>query len=391
MKLSINNEIQTQVISNMQKNMMSLSPYACNNSNCFRNKPIRTDIRPDFFRDIDRIIYSLAYMRYIDKTQVFSQNDNDMISKRIIHVQLVSKVARTIGRALNLNEDLIEAATLGHDLGHAPFGHVGESILNDISVKYGEGFFNHNVQSVRILSDIENGGNGSNISIQVLDAILCHNGELLEPAYFPVSKSPEQFYNEYKKSYNDDKILKKIRPMTLEGCVVRISDVIAYIGKDIEDAIRLGVIDRNSIPREITNVLGTTNSEIVNNIIIDIINNSFSKNYIKMSENIFSAFSKLMKFNYENIYMKANTAEELNNYKIMFNDLCSYYMNALENNLIDCDIYKVFLNEMNDEYNTKNSNARKILDFVSGMTDDYFMHQYNKYCNNKNVKTKLLK
>ncbi len=380
MKLLINDNIKTQVEISMQKNTKNLSEYACNNYDCIREKAINKDIRPNFFRDIDRIIYSLAYMRYIDKTQVFSQKDNDMISKRIIHVQLVSKVARTIGRALNLNEDLIEAATLGHDLGHAPFGHVGESILNEISLRYGEGFFNHNVQSVRILTDIENGGKGSNVSVQVLDAILCHNGELLEPTYYPTKKSTQQFKDEYQKSYIDRNVLKAIRPMTLEGCVVRISDVIAYIGKDIEDAIRLGIIDKAVIPKEITEILGNTNSEIVNNLIIDIINNSFSKNYIKMSDKIFNAFSKLMEFNYKNIYMKANTTEEIENYKKMFNKLCDYYLNAVNNNLTDCDIYKVYLDDMNSKYNENTSSARKVIDFVSGMTDDYFLSQYSKYC-----------
>jgi len=154
----------------------SLSKYATKSSEAMRfaKEKRKNDIRPAFFHDIDRIIYSLAYTRYIDKTQVFSLKDNDHISKRMVHVQFVSKIAKTIGRALGLNEDLIEAIALGHDLGHVPFGHVGERILNDLSLKYDNTYFNHNVQSVRQLMVLENNGAGSNITVQVLDGILCH-------------------------------------------------------------------------------------------------------------------------------------------------------------------------------------------------------------------------
>ena len=179
----------------MNKFEDNLSEYACKNSESLRLKLEKEDIRPAYFRDIDRIIYSLSYTRYLDKTQVFSNHENTNISKRMTHVQLVSKIARTIGRALNLNEDLIEAAALGHDLGHVPFGHVGEAILNKISLEHNEGYFNHNIQSVRILMFIENNGKGSNLTLQVLDAIMCHNGEIPQGCYMPKSKNIEQFFN----------------------------------------------------------------------------------------------------------------------------------------------------------------------------------------------------
>ena len=146
---------QDEIKLNMLKQEASYSKYACFDHEAIRLKEIVPDIRPNYFRDIDRIIHSLAYTRYTDKTQVFSLIDNDHVTKRIIHVALVSKIARTIGRALNLNEDLIEAGALGHDLGHTPFGHLGESILNEISLKHNQGYFNHNVQSVRVLMEIE--------------------------------------------------------------------------------------------------------------------------------------------------------------------------------------------------------------------------------------------
>lgn len=368
-----------EIIQNMNKHNKLLSIYACKDNEAIRLEPINDDFRPPFFRDTDKIIYSLSYVRYIDKTQVFSNNDNDMISKRMTHVQMVSKVARTIGRALNLNEDLIEAAGLGHDLGHVPFGHVGEKFLSEISQKYGEGYFNHNVQSVRTLMTVENSGLGSNITIQVLDAIFCHNGEMLENIYYPNTKTKEQFLKEYNNSYNNQELLRKVRPMTLEGCVVRISDIVAYIGRDIEDAVRIGKINLSDIPRNIVKTLGSNNSDIINTIVLDIINNSINKNYIKLSEPIFKALKELIKFNYDNIYLKANSPERLNEIKMMFNKLFDLYYNQLINNQNGSDIYTVFLNDMEENYIKNTTPARKVIDYIAGMTDDYFSNQYKKY------------
>lgn len=362
---------------NMNKYNDKLSKYACKDSEAIRLKKENEDFRTDFFRDIDRIIYSLAYTRYLDKTQVFSNNENTNISKRMTHVQLVSKIARTIGRALNLNEDLIEASALGHDIGHVPFGHVGESILNKISLENDEGYFNHNIQSVRTLMYVENNGLGNNLTLQVLDAIMCHNGLLPRGEYYPVDKNIEDFMNQYNSSYSNDNV-KKYVPMTLEGCVVRISDIIGYIGRDIEDAIRLGVIDISDIPADITCELGYTNRDIVNTVVMDIINNSVNKPYIKMSDKIYDLVVKLKKFNAENIYIKANTKEQINNYEVMFRKLFNKYLKDLESNNTDSEIYKVFLNNMDKCYKT-NTKVRIVLDFISGMTDDYFLRLCEKY------------
>lgn len=364
---------------NMKKHEVNLSEFAAKNCDAIRFNEQKEDFRTEYFRDIDKIIYSLSYIRYADKTQVFTNNENDMISRRISHVQLVSKIARTIGRALNLNEDLIEAASLGHDLGHVPFGHEGEKILNDISLRYNEGFFSHNVQSVRTLMNIENKGLGNNLTLQVLDAILCHNGEMLQNTYYPQSKTKEMFLKEYNESYKNKEILKKIKPMTLEGCVVRISDVVAYIGKDIEDAIRLGVIKKEDIPNSAKDILGNTNAEIVNTIVNDIITNSINKNYIKLSEKVFYALKDLIDFNYKNIYSKANTKEELQNFKLMFNKLFDLYYNQLLNNEQNEDIYTLYLNEMDESYLKNNSSARIVIDYMAGMTDNFFNYQYKKY------------
>lgn len=362
---------------NMLRYENDLSKYATRDKDAFRINEQLTDIRPEFYRDIDRIIHSLSYTRYSDKTQVFSNNDNDHISKRIIHVQLVSKIARTIGRALKLNEDLIEAIALGHDLGHVPFGHTGESILNKISLDRGEGIFMHNVQSVRNLMFVENNGKGQNLTIQVLDGILCHNGEKLLKKYEYKTKSKDGFLCDYENCYKDKVYSKTILPMTLEACVVRISDIIGYIGRDLNDALEVNKIDINVIPDHIKNVLGVNNKEIVNNLIIDIINNSYDKNYIMLSDNVYNALNDLIKFNYENIYNKANTKEQLEEYEFMFKVVFDKCLFILENNLNEFNIFKDFLDNMGDEYKNNNSNERIIIDYIAGMTDSYFINEFN--------------
>ena len=358
-----------------------LSEYASKNNEGIRLYKDTQDIRANYERDADRILYSLSYTRYTDKTQVFSFNENDHISKRMIHVQMVSKIARTIGRALSLNEDLIEAASLGHDLGHPPFGHTGEAILNKISIEQNEGFFNHNIQSVRTLMTLENNGKGSNLCIQTLDAIMCHNGEIELEKYEPVQKTKEIFMQEYRSTYKDKNLNKALRPMTLEGCVVRISDIIAYIGRDIEDAIRLGIINKSDIPSSITNVLGDNNSDIINTLVLDIINNSYNLPYIKLSPKVFKALKDLKEFNYTHIYKNANTKETIILYEKMFRHLFQVYYTQITNNDKDAHIYKDYLNAMDKTYIENTSVPRIIIDYLAGMTDDYFKRQYEIYKN----------
>ena len=307
-----------------------------------------------------------------------SNTMNDNISKRMTHVQMVSKVARTIGRALRLNEDLIEAAALGHDIGHVPFGHVGESILNDISLRHNEGYFNHNIQSVRELMFVENNGKGCNLNLQVLDAIMCHNGELELSEYRPKKKSKEDFIKEYKASYKDLNVIKQMIPMTMEGCVVRISDIIAYLGRDIEDAIRLDRLNIEDVPKNIRDILGSTNKDIINTFVMDVINNSYGKDYITMSPKIFKMLKDLKRFNYENIYSKANSKKTINEWRIMFNRLFDYYLDCLNNKVKSSSIYKVFLNDMNDDYKNNTTNERMVIDYIAGMTDEYFINEFNK-------------
>lgn len=376
--------LETDILKHMKMHNQFLSLYATKDDEAIRFEPESDDIRPPFFRDIDRIIYSMSYTRYMDKTQVFSYKSNDHITKRMVHVQLVSKIARTIGRALLLNEDLIEAAALGHDLGHVPFGHVGEDILNQISLSCGEGYFHHNIQSVRMLMEIENKGEGRNLTLQVLDAIMCHNGEFLCKNYCPREKTKEEFLEEYHKSYEDSKMVKQLIPMTLEGCVVRISDMIAYLGRDIDDAVRLGVFDKELIPTKIVEVLGHTNREIINTIILDVIGHSIYKNSINLSEEVFEAMKELKRFNMEHIYMKANNSNDKKKYEEMFQCVFDACVKEIQTENKEAFIYRDFLNYKNETYQNHTTKYRKVLDFMAGMTDNYLLQVYSHYKKEKN-------
>lgn len=364
---------------NIENREERLSKFACKSINGIRLNKEKNDIRSSFQRDIDKIVHTLSYTRYADKTQVYSDIRNDNTSTRMTHVQFVSRASRTIARALNLNEDLCEAIALGHDIGHVPYGHDGERILSKICEEKLGVTFAHNIQSVRTFLDIENGGKGLNLTLQVLDGIMCHNGEMLEKEYYPNEKNYEEFKKEYNECLIDNKKIKNIRPMTLEGCVVRISDIIAYIGKDIDDAIRLKMLDKSDIPENIKSVLGENNGQIMNSIILDIISESYDKPYIKMSEKVNKAVLELKDFNYKNIYFKASTKEFLKEREKMFYYLFDIYLLALKNNDKTNDIYNVFLNGMNAEYICNNTNERKVIDFIAGMTDNYFELQYEKY------------
>lgn len=373
--------MDTKTIKMIKENMNHdtyLGPLATKNKDAYRVKPEPEDIRPPYFHDIDRIIYSLAYTRYINKTQVFSDTLNDNITRRSTHVQLVSKIARTIGRALRLNEDLIEAASLGHDIGHTPFGHAGEAILNRISLRVGEGYFNHNIQSVRKLEFLENKGSGLNLTVQVIDAIMCHNGELELSCYKPVSKTKEEVFQEYYRTYQDKDANTSLIPMTLEGCVVRISDIISYLGRDIEDAIRLNFLKRSELPKDIIQITGLTNKEIVNYFINDIIKNSINKDYIAMSPEAFRCLSNLKKFNYEHIYSKVNSSKTLDKWEEMFNKVFKSSLSDLKTHNETSHIYIYFYKYMNEDYKKNTSLERVVIDYIAGMTDRFLKSEYEK-------------
>ena len=354
-----------------------LSPYATLSTEAVRreNEPeIVEGHRENFSIDADRILHSLAYSRYIDKTQVFYLIRNDHITHRVLHVQLVSKIGRTIGRLLRLNEDLIEAIALGHDIGHTPFGHDGERFLSDLSKKYGLGNFLHNVQGVRFLELIEKKGAGWNLSLQVLDGILCHNGEVHNVALYPdKGKDFTRLEEEIKKVTENPEF--PIWPMTLEGCVVRMADTISYIGRDIEDAIRLGLIERNEIPLDCRDRLGETNGTIVYTLVEDVIAESLEKPYVSFSHEVAEALKKLKDFNQEFIYTDPKAKSQTNKLQLMFGLLFEKYYKDLTAGNENSVIFREFLDGMSPQYRDNTSPAMIVRDFIAGMTDDYFLRQ----------------
>ncbi len=225
----------------------------------------------------------------------------------------------------------------------------------------------------------ENNGKGLNLSVQVLDGILCHNGELELQEYRPKKKTTEDFLNDYNNCYNVPKYVKTLVPMTLEGCVVRLSDIIAYLGRDIEDAEKLGLFNKKDIPKEISDVLGTTNREIINAIITNVVQNSLDKDYICVDDKIFNAIVNLKKFNYENIYDKIYTNKELDEIKYKFEYLFDNLLISLKEKDLNSKIYSKFYLPMNNDYKNNTSNERVVIDYIAGMTDEYFLNEYKHY------------
>ncbi len=350
-----------------------------------------TDIRPPFFRDVDRIVHSKAYSRYIDKTQVFFDINNANITHRSLHVLLVSRLSRQIGRVLKLNTDLIEAISLGHDIGHAPYGHLGEEILNEICARHGAGAFMHNAQGVRWLSYLERRfpkepAMGLNLTLHVLDGILCHDGEINERELKPMEvngKSWEDHFKEYKDCFEKNQI-KRI-PMTFEGIAVRFADTISYIGRDIEDAILLKLISRDQIPKNCIKMLGDTNRKIINSLIMDLINYSLDHEVIGYSEPIYEALKELKKFNYDNIYLRRD--DSMNSItKERFELIFKTSLNDLKEENLDAPIFKDHVDYIDDpdlstyfELNRKAGTLSIIVrDYIAGMSDKYFSEVYKR-------------
>ena len=333
-----------------------------------------TDYRQDFSIDVDRILHAHAYTRYIDKTQVFYLIKNDHITHRVLHVQLVSKIARTIGRYLRLNEDLIEAISLGHDIGHAPFGHDGEHYLSKLCENYDIGSFQHNVQSVQFLDKVERKGIGWNLCLQTLDGILCHDGEVHDQLLQPVTEKTFDTLDRELGTKKKDPCLT-LTPMTLEGCVVRIADTIDYVGRDIEDAIRLNLIDRSELPRDSVECLGNTNGTIVFNLVTDIIQTSFQRHYVAFSPEVSDALRRLKRFNLERIYLNPVIKTHSANLNKLFEFLFEKYIGDIRKKDTSSVIFSRFLNGMSPAYTASHSSAEIVRDFIAGMTDEYFLSQ----------------
>jgi dGTPase len=330
--------------------------------------------RQNFAVDADRILHSRAYTRYIDKTQVFYLIDHEHISHRVLHVQLLSKIARTIGRFLRLNEDLLEAIALGHDIGHPPFGHDGERILSGLCQTHGIGSFLHSVQGVRFLDQVEKSGRGLNLSLQVLDGILSHDGEThLERLAPHREKTFAHLEEESRRKMADPGV--DLKPMTLEGCVVRLADTISYIGRDLEDAITLNLVRRQDLPAEVGQRLGRTNGAIVYSLVADLLCHSFDKNYVGYSPEVGQALAILRAFNYERIYNNPRIKGETPKIEGLFAGLFSRFLNDVAQKRLDSPIWVNFLAEMEPAYLETSQPAEMVRDFLASMTDAHFLRQ----------------
>ncbi len=378
----LSEEIQKRI--NEDRREHRENPYAFRDEDVIRRNSDhdRANLwRPAFVRDAEKIMNIPFYNRYSDKTQVFSLFKNDDISRRALHVQFVSRIARNIGRLLNLNTDLIEAMALGHDIGHTPFGHAGERALSKLYHMHTGRYFNHNVHSVRLLDDIC----GLNLSLQTLDGIICHNGEMEMQHYKPRPCNDfEEFDIRKEECYKDGSAIKRLIPSTLEGCVVRVSDIIAYIGKDRQDAEKLGLFEEE--PEYSQKTIGTTNAEIINNMIVNIVENSYGCDCLNMEEEYFEEFSRAKKENYELIYGNEKTEKEFKSViEPMFGEMYEKLLEDAVSMKEDTVFYRHHIRYIKEitKYNKilknsyeENTPEDMVTDFIAGMTDDYFIDCY---------------
>ena len=335
--------------------------------------------RPPFVQDIDKIMHCPYYNRYTDKTQVFSLIKNDDITRRSLHVQLVSRIARTIGRTLHLNLDLIEAIALGHDIGHTPFAHSGERYLDDLFYKYAGKHFNHGIHSVRVLDGIF----ALNMSLQALDGIACHNGEVELAEYIPVPlESFQQLDAMLERCYENRAYVNKLIPSTLEANVVRISDIIAYLGKDRQDAVRMKVVDEDAF---VGGGIGTVNGEIMNNLVVNIIENSYGKPYIKMDAEHFAALRVAKRDNYSIIYNSEAAGNRLaTTVKPMMADIYGQLLEDLQRGNQASPVFTHHIRYINAHARKRSTPYESsefnqiVVDYIASMTDDYFidLHHY---------------
>ncbi len=311
-----------------------LSPYASLSVNSKgRMKPEEEcDIRPVFQRDRDRIIHCKAFRRLKDKTQVFLTPEGDHYRTRLTHTLEVSQTARTIAKSLRLNEELVEAIALGHDLGHTPFGHAGERALNRVCPLG----FEHSEQSVRTVDRLEKGGQGLNLTYEVRDGILNHQ---------TIGK-----------------------PHTLEGKIVRFSDKIAYIHHDMDDAVRAGILSESDVPKEIRDVIGSSTGERLDHFIHDIVTNSMDKNDIVMSEPVAEAMKQIRQFMFERVYKNPEAKAEEGKAEVLMETLYQHYLKNID------DLPEEFLNLISEG----EPRERVVCDYVGAMSDRFAIAVYEE-------------
>ena len=346
-----------------------------------RERPREEDIRGSYYRDTTAIIHSSPFRRLKHKTQVFYAPSNDHICTRMEHVLHVASIASTICRPLGLDTELAWAIGMGHDLGHTPFGHTGEKIISSLSVERGLPPFEHEINSLRAVDFLSNNGSGLNLTYAVRDGIVSHNGESLNKRIIPTFK---------KKDMKSLASRSCLIPATYEGVVVRFSDTIAYLGRDFEDASRLGIVNSDDLPEIVKNRLGTTNSKIITALVNDLIQGADEDNGIGFSDYVFEAVESFSEFNYQNIYR----SKIMNGYTEYFSRLINLIIDYLEKlyssfgleeegyleerNMLAAGFYS-HMKEMYPVYMEKEgSDKRMIMDYVAGMTDNFCLDCANE-------------
>ena len=380
--LTIDPAIEAEILADRAAGRMS--PYRFRDEDVARREPnphdTATIARPAFARDIEKIVNMPAYNRYAGKTQVFSFVENDDICRRGLHVQLVSRVARGIGRLLGLNCDLIEAIALGHDLGHTPFGHAGERFLSRCYHERTDRYFNHNVHSVRVLDQLYR----RNVSLQTLDGVLCHNGEFAQQELKRGDVGTFEALDALVEECTaDEQVISTLRPSTLEGCVVRVADMIAYVGKDRQDAMDMGALA--SLDEFESTVMGKANAQIINNLTADIVNESYGKDRIAMSEAMFNDLKRAKRQNYEIIYNKEGlAASDGITVGEMFEEVYEKLLRDLTEGREESAIFRHHIDYLarksrsitRERYVGATEPNQIVVDYIASMTDSYFMALY---------------
>lgn len=369
------NELVGQLASGVVRN-----PYATPNEAALRRDDADRDrdtvLRPSFVRDTEKILHMPAYNRLSGKTQVFSFRENDDLTRRGLHVQLVARVARDIGYALGLNLNLIEAIALGHDIGHTPFGHAGERFLNDVFHERTGRWFFHNVQSTRVLDVLY----GRNVSIQTLDGVICHNGEFEQQVLRTSELNSVAGYDAMVADCwaRGDEAISHLAPMTLEGCVVRVSDIIAYVGKDRQDAIRAGIAAEDTFEDGLG---GAYNAWALKAFVADVVEHSAGRSHIAMSEEGFAEMRRAKRENYHKIYGASEVNGEFGREMgDLFRKLYESVMTDLLAGREESPVFRhhiryveQFLGHYGHTYDWQNDLDLTVVDYIASMTDDYFM------------------
>ncbi len=378
--MDINDKAFQVEILNKEDSMFS--PFATKNVDAFRKVPVKLVLRGDFARDRDHILYSGAFRRYIGKTQVIynAASFDEQLANRSIHTLQVSQIARSIGKVLRLNLDLIEAIALGHDLGHAPFGHDGEKFLQEIARLNGMDLFHHNLHSLRVVDHLSDANKGMNLTFQVRDGIVSHDGEINEVAIVPATGKTEVDIQEYVLRKKKGEHVTSL-PATLEGCLVRITDSISYIGQDFEDAVRIGLIRKDDLPKIVKQRLGDNNSDIINTLVSDIIKQSYGKNEIRFSSDIAECVFELKRFNLQQIYENKILKQEREVIRKSFFYLFDYFVKDIKRKNTNSIVFLEWIfnrgNDMGEKYLSQYSAEKVVTDYIASMTDRYFLEAYN--------------